>query len=359
MVFQKPNAGTPASARIPARTARSGGLSGVTHSNIPLTSHFTVVANQLAQHATLSLLAIGVAVHVQSLPEGTPVSIKALADRFPETEHRIGRALRELEQAGYLRRSRLRLPAGQVITRTVSYNVPLGVVPPEPPESPDPPPPRPPRPPGPRRPSRPQPGPETAGEPARIAPDREPASDSGSAPGPASGPASDPDPAPEPAPQSCQPQPDTRPEPGSAPERPKPTDRPHWTGFPTLLQREAAHLLAGLRAREPRLLLAERDVERLVPDVVRWLETAPPEAVRRSLTADVPPDLRNPAGLLAYRLKASFPVPVPQRPPLPAGPLPPDRLVHPFQTCDGCDRAFRSSTPGRCRSCTHSQPEAA
>ncbi|MDX5577909.1 hypothetical protein PV779_60900, partial [Streptomyces sp. ID01-9D] len=25
--------------------------------------------------------------------------------------------------------------------------------------------------------------------------------------------------------------------------------------------------------------------------------------------------------------------------------------VTPFQTCDGCERAFRSPTPGRCRDC--------
>ncbi|MFE2145570.1 helix-turn-helix domain-containing protein, partial [Streptomyces sp. NPDC059456] len=83
------------------------------------------MSNLLAQHGELSLLALGTALHIQSLPEGAPVSIRALAERFPETEHRIGRALRELEGAGFLRRTRLRTVDGKVVTRTVSYNVPV------------------------------------------------------------------------------------------------------------------------------------------------------------------------------------------------------------------------------------------
>ncbi|MDJ0383481.1 helix-turn-helix domain-containing protein [Streptomyces sp. G-G2] len=85
---------------------------------------FTVVGNHLAQHAQMSLVAIGLALHVQSLPTGALIGIKDLAARFPESEYRIARALRELEEYGYLRRTRERLPSGQVVTRTVSYNRP-------------------------------------------------------------------------------------------------------------------------------------------------------------------------------------------------------------------------------------------
>ncbi|MYT24813.1 hypothetical protein GTW69_31830 [Streptomyces sp. SID7760] len=117
--------------------------------------------------------------------------------------------------------------------------------------------------------------------------------------------------------------------------------------------RGAGELLAGLRVREPRLLLAERDVERLAPGVVEWLDRgAAPEAVRRALTADVPSDLRNPAGLVAYRLRAALPPPLPRHDRGPAGTPPPDRAVHPFRTCDGCERAFRSPTPAtHCGDC--------
>ncbi len=86
--------------------------SGVIHVVIPHTSRFTVVGNHLAQHAELSLVAIGVAVHIQSLPAGTEVGIKTLTARFPEGEVKIACALRELEAHGYLRRTRVRLTKG-------------------------------------------------------------------------------------------------------------------------------------------------------------------------------------------------------------------------------------------------------
>ncbi|MEU8435297.1 helix-turn-helix domain-containing protein [Streptomyces sp. NPDC029216] len=352
----------PASRRVPARTARSGGLSGVTHAKLALTRDFTVVANQLAQHPNLSLLAIGVAVHIQSLPEGTPVGIRALADRFPESEYRLGRALRELEQAGYLRRTRLRLPSGQVVTRTVAYNLPQATTPDRPPTRPQPPDPEPDPDPDPAPDPEPDPGPGPAPEPGSDAdPEPHPAPEPGPEPEP--GQAAEPEPEPPASGATAAPGGDPSGQPQDAAEGPppSPSDRPHWAGFPSLLHREAARLLAGLRARDPRLLLSRKDVERLVPDVVRWLETAPPEAVRRTLTADVPDDLRNPAGLLAYRLKAAYPVPVPapKGPPLSAGPLPADRAIHPLRSCDGCERAFRTPTPGLCGDCRSDDRKAA
>lgn len=85
---------------------------------------FTVVGNHLAQHPDLSLTAIGLATHIQSLPTGTLVGIKVLAAKFPEGETRIAAALRELEQHGYLSRTKERLPSGRIVTRTTSYNKP-------------------------------------------------------------------------------------------------------------------------------------------------------------------------------------------------------------------------------------------
>ncbi|MFF8426467.1 helix-turn-helix domain-containing protein [Streptomyces sp. NPDC016566] len=102
--------------------------SGVTHVNEPHHDNFTVVGNHLAQHPELSLVAIGLALHIQSLPEGTPIGIKTLAAKFPEGEIRIAAALRELEQHGYLARPRERLQSGQVTTRTLSYNKPRAAV---------------------------------------------------------------------------------------------------------------------------------------------------------------------------------------------------------------------------------------
>ncbi|MEV5601274.1 helix-turn-helix domain-containing protein [Streptomyces sp. NPDC052299] len=110
---------------IAAPRAPSGvPAAGVQHVNVRHTNGFTVIGNHLAQHPQLSLLAIGLAAHIQSLPAGARVGIKFLSARFPESEARIAAALRELEAAGYLHRSRVRLPDGQVITRTTSYNQP-------------------------------------------------------------------------------------------------------------------------------------------------------------------------------------------------------------------------------------------
>ncbi|WP_406184177.1 helix-turn-helix domain-containing protein [Streptomyces sp. NBC_01006] len=143
-----------------------------------------------------------------------------------------------------------------------------------------------------------------------------------------------------PPPPDREPVPD--PEPDPEPQRitdPEPTPQPVHPG--------AADLLANLRRYDPRLLLAERDVQRLAPGVSAWLDRgADPEAIGLALTTNLPEPLRSPASVLAYRLKALLP------PHLPQAPAPsPIRRPDPFQTCDGCDRAFRSPHPGRCRDC--------
>ncbi|MDQ0960597.1 hypothetical protein QFZ66_004475 [Streptomyces sp. B4I13] len=97
---------------------------GVVHDNTRHTTRFTVIGNHLAQHPDLSGLAIGLAVHIQSLPAGARVDIKTLAARFPEGTTRIAAALRELETHGYLRRPRERTESGHIVTRTISCNQP-------------------------------------------------------------------------------------------------------------------------------------------------------------------------------------------------------------------------------------------
>ncbi len=88
-------------------------------------------------------------------------------------------------------------------------------------------------------------------------------------------------------------------------------------------------------------------VGNLPPGVSDWLgRGAEPEALKRALSGGLPEHMRRPAPVLAYRLTALVP---PHLPPAPAaGPL---RRPDPFQTCDGCDRAFRAPEPGRCRDC--------
>ncbi|KFG00179.1 DNA-binding protein [Streptomyces scabiei] len=127
MDTQHPSAPSRAHARVgdnnhPNRQSHSGG--GLIHDHTRHTARFTVIGNHLAQHPELSLLAIGLGAHIQSLPKGAHVDIKSLTARFKEGATRIAAALHELEDHGYLRRERVRTPGGRIITRTISCNQP-------------------------------------------------------------------------------------------------------------------------------------------------------------------------------------------------------------------------------------------
>ncbi|MFD3664471.1 hypothetical protein ACFWVF_28410 [Streptomyces sp. NPDC058659] len=105
---------------IPADAPRSG----VIRVRFRHTDRFTVVGNHLAQHPSLSAVAIGLGVHIQSLPEGADVTVKTLTNRFTEGEITIRRALNELVAEGYLERHRVPLGGGRFATRVVSYDRP-------------------------------------------------------------------------------------------------------------------------------------------------------------------------------------------------------------------------------------------
>ncbi|GGT35536.1 DNA-binding protein [Streptomyces atratus] len=289
--------------------------SGVVHINSRHTSHFTVVGNHLAQHRELSLLAIGLATHIQSLPAGTKVGIKPLTERFPDSEARIAAALRELEVHGYLRRTRERLPDGRVVTRTCSYNQP-GSIDARPVPAPK------------RRPKRSHPAPIAAPAPA-LAPVATPAPPTPEAPAP--------------APTAVAPTPAPRP---TSPAAPKPPPLPRPTEpLPQLLDAATA-LLTDLHRRAPHITLTERDIHHLAPAVATWFERGTtPAAVRQALTSDLPQPLRFPAKFLRHRLIALLPPPTT-----------PAHQPAPLQNCDRCDRAFRSPTPGNCHDCAADEP---
>ncbi|MFJ9088514.1 helix-turn-helix domain-containing protein [Streptomyces sp. NPDC102384] len=257
-------------------------------------SEFTVVGHHLAQHENLSLTAIGLATHIQSLPDGSKVGIKDLAAKFPEGEVRVAAALRELEAHGYLERIKERLPSGRIVTRTVSYDKPphlRGQAPPEPSAV-----------------DLPPEVPRVEPKPRAPRPQRRPLR------------------APQPDPQD--------PEPGPA-------------------RTAAVDLLIGLRTYDPRLFLSERDVLRLAPAAAEWLARGmTPGDVKRALTAGLPTDpIRMPAALMAHRLAAFLPPELPPKPPADPLPGPPAPRRLPLQNCDGCDRAFRAEAPGMCRGC--------
>ncbi|MEU2128494.1 helix-turn-helix domain-containing protein [Streptomyces sp. NPDC018352] len=294
--------------------------SGVIHINFRHAAGFTVIGNHLAQHRGLSLAAIGLAAHIQSLPAGARIGIKRLAERFPESETRIAAALRELEAHGYLHRSRVRLADGRIITHTVSYNQPgadASTAAPAQPRT--------------RRskPAAPLPTP-TPQPPRKAAPEPRPA------------------PPPAPAPQP-QPTPVLVPAPTARTAPPPPLPQPQE--LTPELQRAATALLADLRRHAPQLVLSENDIHTLAPGVATWLERdAHPDTIRHALTTDLPNPLKHPAKLLRHRITTLLPPPLPGTQGVVAFARP-GVIVIPLQNCDRCDRAFRSRHPGHCRDC--------
>ncbi|WP_199810415.1 MULTISPECIES: helix-turn-helix domain-containing protein [unclassified Streptomyces] len=261
----------------------SRALSGIRHINHDHRRGYVKIGNHLAQHRELSMTAIGLATHIQSLPTGSKVTIKALAERFPEGEVRIAAALRELETHGYLARLEERLPSGHVVTCTVSYNNP--------------------------------PARSTETHRERRGPASTPQPDLDA----------DPEPAPAPAPTSEE-----------VPEAEVPE-----------VELQVRQLLARLRLRDPRLVLSERDTVRLAPAAARWLGRGLPQAaVIAALTRALPSaTIHSPAALLAHRLREQLPPRIPEA--WEAYPVVPDREVHPLRSCEDCDRTFRSPAPGR------------
>ncbi|MFJ8188349.1 helix-turn-helix domain-containing protein [Streptomyces sp. NPDC096094] len=290
-----PSRAQSAPAANPTRT-RHHVSGGVIHENTRHTTRFVVIGNHLVQHKELSLLAIGLGCHIQSLPTGAGVDIKSLTARFPEGPTRIAAALRELEAYGYLRRELVRTPTGRIVTRTVSCNQPTH---------------------------------------------RREAADTGCSDQPAR--------QPRPAVERT-PQPLPRPPHGTGtrtrkalPAVPQPSSK-----APSLL-RAATDLLTDLRRHDSRLLLSAAETAHLAPGVATWLERdIGSTAVRQALTADLPDEpLRRPAALLAHRLTDRLPPPAPFRAPTAAPPL-----RYQLRNCEGCDRGFRApETEDRCRDC--------
>ncbi|MER5434886.1 helix-turn-helix domain-containing protein [Streptomyces sp. NPDC002588] len=310
---------------------RSTTHSGVTHVRTHQSGRYIVVGNHLAQHRELSLTAIGLATHILSLPEGAPVDIRSLADRFPEGRDRIAFALRELEAYGYLERVRERTEAGRLFTRTYAHHTPGANLAPAA--------------------SGPVPSPRPRGRSAVVRASGESREtpqedDRGAAPA-----------------ASCDAQ--------AAAVVPSPSAAPEQTPGSRSLSVEAAlldgrhdravTLLAGLRGTDKRLILSQRDLRWLAPAVTAWLDRGVSAAVVHStLISDLPEVMRHPAAVLGYRLRELLPAPIPVTVVPPA--LPADNRAqgrpHPFQTCDGCERAFRAPHAGRCRDCRSRLSEA-
>ncbi|MFJ9003738.1 hypothetical protein [Streptomyces canus] len=307
--YPSPEHSLPAPPELPPDAPRAG----VLHVRHRHTERYTVVGNHLAQHPRLSATAIGIGVHIQSLPDGASVTIKALTQRFSEGEVTIARALLELEAAGYLVRRRVPLGGGRIATRTFFLDHPGAVV---------------------------RASVRGSGSEAIAAPVSSPAAGDELGVRPAPGPV---------AVQGLAESSRSDSPPASV-----------WTrraapGPVTVPDGPAADLLARLRLADTRLLLSERDVQRLVPAVEAWLaRAATPDQITRTLTAGLPSGadpIRHPASFLEYRLTTLLPPPLPTGPLRPTTATPPPQPV-PLITCDGCERAIRAHDPhALCREC--------
>ncbi|GAB3180644.1 helix-turn-helix domain-containing protein [Streptomyces incanus] len=269
-----------------------------------------MIGNHLAQHGELSLLAIGLGTRLQSLPKGAPADIKTLTARFPEGVARIAVALCELEAHGYLRRERVRTPAGRIVTRTTSCNQPAAPAI------------------APRNSPRPPPTVRRCRNRSGRSGRRRARAGRARSTGPAgSG-----------SPASRKPLPDV--------------PRPAYPA-PALLQ-AATDLLADLRRHGSHLLLSAADTAHLAPGVAAWLERdVTPTAVRHALTTDLPPEgVRRPPGTPPHR---PAPAPAPFRAPAEDPPA-----HYGMRNCDGCERGFRApESEARCRDCRTNPQEAA
>jgi hypothetical protein len=294
----------------PLRGDAGAPTSGVIHVRTRLTADFTVISNALAQRRG-SAVTVGVAAYVLSLPDGAPVTITALCEHFTEGEILMSRALRELEEAGYLERRRERMPSGQIRTRTYFYDVPGDV--PDPDPDPD-------------------LGPDADGPPRPRRPRKSPAATAAAV---------------VPASTAVQ---ETVQAQALEPAEAK-TPVALAAGDVAVIadaDPKAIAVLAALRRVDPRLILSAQEAARLAPAVTEWLDAGVlPTQITDHLTARLPDHLlTRPVGILAYRLRET-----PLRAPATSAEPPARPAVVPMRNCNGCDRGFRSAGPSRCRDC--------
>ena len=297
---------------------------GVIHVRTRLTADFTVIANDLAQR-TGSAVVVGVAAYIASLPDGTPITIEALCRHFDEGEILISRALRDLEDDGYLERRRVRQANGRVRTHTYFYDVPGGIEPDDPPE--------PPTPPRPRTRKATRAAAATAAAAAKSGGD---------------------------AALSAVAAPVTAAPPPSEQQPPAPAPAPEQLVALADIDPQVLAVLTSLRRVDPRLVLSLREAARLAPAIGQWLAAGVGRAHIVSMLTEGLPDhfLGRPVGILAYRLRET-PLPLPPSPERTSSEetVRHRTVMHPLRNCDGCDRGFRApESVERCGDCRSGEP---
>jgi hypothetical protein len=87
---------------------------------------FTTLSNEVLRDSRLSFCARGILAHLLSQPDGKRDDILTLAKRTPEGRERVASAMRELEQCGYVKRTKMRTPEGRIYTEVDVFESPQG-----------------------------------------------------------------------------------------------------------------------------------------------------------------------------------------------------------------------------------------
>ncbi|MFF8291392.1 hypothetical protein ACF068_19475 [Streptomyces sp. NPDC016309] len=218
------------------------------------TRAFTTFSNALLRDATISWCAVGLLAYLVSLPNGARASIRKLSEQRKEGRDRIGAALRELEEARYLRRLTRRDRTGRLRTEYEVFDTPYD------PEAPAP---------DPAEAPAAGPTPRTVGNPASGGRDDGP--------------------------------------PGPLP----PGEKTGVKQPPS----PAVQLLTSLGRSDPRLALGAGEAERLRTLVEEWWAVGASDAlIREALTSGLPTRVHAPAALVADRLRRKKPAPRPAAP---------------------------------------------
>ncbi|MBB0247376.1 hypothetical protein FNQ90_25445, partial [Streptomyces alkaliphilus] len=96
---------------------------GVCHLYVRHTENYTLAANELITRATIELT-VAMGLYILWAPEGTSVTVESLCARWREGRTLIRRALRELEEIGFLERRVEQGPGGRLTTRTIIHHLP-------------------------------------------------------------------------------------------------------------------------------------------------------------------------------------------------------------------------------------------
>lgn len=88
------------------------------------TAAFTVLSNAVLRDSRLSFKARGLLAYLLSLPDNWQTSAEHLATQSPDGAYSIRTALTELEEAGFIRRTKHRDDLGRVRTVTTVFDTP-------------------------------------------------------------------------------------------------------------------------------------------------------------------------------------------------------------------------------------------